>query len=132
MGIGSEPRLAYCRTILTILISIITVIDDIYDVYGTLHELERFTDAVERWDINYALNHLPDYMKLSYFALYNFVNEFAYYVLKQQDFDMLRSIKKAWLGLIQAYLVEAKWYHSKYTATLGGYLENGLVSIANA
>ena len=34
-------------------------------------------------------------MKLSYFALYNFVNEFAYYVLKQQDFEMLRSIKKA-------------------------------------
>ncbi|KAH9751671.1 TPS27 [Citrus sinensis] len=113
MGIGSEPRLAYCRRILTILISIITVIDDIYDVYGTLDELERFTDAVE-----------------SYFALYNFVNEFAYYVLKQQDFEMLRSIKKAWLGLIQAYLVEAKWYHSKYTPTLGEFLENGLVSIA--
>ncbi|KAH9751622.1 Beta-myrcene/(E)-beta-ocimene synthase 2 [Citrus sinensis] len=130
MGIGSEPRLAYCRRILTILISIITVIDDIYDVYGTLDELERFTDAVERWDINYAFNHLPDYMKLSYFALYSFVNEFAYYVLKQQDFDMLRSIKKAWLGLIQAYLVEAKWYHSKYTPTLGEFLENGLVSIA--
>ena len=49
MGIGSEPRLAYCRRILTILISIITVIDDIYDVYGTLDELERFTDAVERF-----------------------------------------------------------------------------------
>ena len=34
-----------------------------------------------------------------------------------------------WLGLIQAYLVEAKWYHSKYTPKLEEYLENGLVSI---
>ncbi|KAK9214408.1 hypothetical protein WN944_006400 [Citrus x changshan-huyou] len=130
MGIGSEARFAYCRRIVTIAIALITVIDDIYDVYGTLDELELFTAAVEMWDINYALNHLPDYMKLCFFALYNFVNEFAYYVLKQQDFDMLRSIKNSWLGLIQAYLVEAKWYHSKYTPTLGEFLENGLVSIA--
>ncbi|KAH9751596.1 Beta-myrcene/(E)-beta-ocimene synthase 2 [Citrus sinensis] len=35
-----------------------------------------------------------------------------------------------WLGLIQAGLVEAKWYHSKYTPTLGEFLENGLVSVA--
>ncbi|KAH9751659.1 Beta-myrcene/(E)-beta-ocimene synthase 2 [Citrus sinensis] len=129
MGIGSEPQFAYCRRIVTIAIALITVIDDIYDVYGTLDELELFTAAVERWDIHYALNHLPDYMKLCFFALYNFVNEFAYYVLKQQDFDMLRSIKNSWLGLLQACLVEAKWYHSKYTPTLGEFLENGLVSI---
>ncbi|KAH9751691.1 TPS27 [Citrus sinensis] len=34
-----------------------------------------------------------------------------------------------WLGLLQARLVEAKWYHSKYKPTLGEFLENGLVSI---
>nr|QBK56507.1 d-limonene synthase [Citrus japonica] len=129
MGIAFEPQFAYCRRVLTISIALITVIDDIYDVYGTLDELELFTDAVERWDINFALKHLPGYMKMCFLALYNFVNEFAYYVLKQQDFDMLLSIKNAWLGLVQAYLVEAKWYHSKYTPKLEEYLENGLVSI---
>ncbi|KAH9751675.1 Beta-myrcene/(E)-beta-ocimene synthase 2 [Citrus sinensis] len=129
MGVGSEPQFAYCRRIVTIAIALITVIDDIYDVYGTLDELELFTAAVERWDIHYALNHLPDYMKFCFFALYNFFNEFAYYELKQQDFDMLRSIKNSWLGLLQACLVEAKWYRSKYTPTLGEFLENGLVSI---
>ncbi|KAK9217832.1 hypothetical protein WN943_006462 [Citrus x changshan-huyou] len=117
------------RRILTITFALISVIDDIYDVYGTLDELELFADAVERWDINYALNHLPDYMKICFLALYNLVNEFTYYVLKQQDFDILRSIKNAWLRNIQAYLVEAKWYHGKYTPTLGEFLENGLVSI---
>ncbi|KAH9685730.1 Beta-myrcene/(E)-beta-ocimene synthase 2 [Citrus sinensis] len=129
MGIVFEPQFAYCRRILTITFALISVIDDIYDVYGTLDELELFADAVERWDINYALNHLPDYMKICFLALYNLVNEFTYYVLKQQDFDILRSIKNAWLRNIQAYLVEAKWYHGKYTPTLGEFLENGLVSI---
>ncbi|KAH9751566.1 Beta-myrcene/(E)-beta-ocimene synthase 2 [Citrus sinensis] len=128
-GIVFEPQIAYCRRILTITFALISVIDDIYDVYGTLEELELFVDAVERWDINYALNHLPDYMKICFLALYNLVNEFTYYVLKQQDFDILRSIKNAWLRNIQAYLVEAKWYHGEYTPTQGEFLENGLVSI---
>ncbi|GAY65207.1 hypothetical protein CUMW_239390 [Citrus unshiu] len=79
MGIAFEPQFAYCRRVLTISIALITVIDDIYDVYGTLDELEIFTDAVARWDINYALKHLPGYMKMCFLALYNFVNEFAYY-----------------------------------------------------
>ncbi|KAH9751592.1 Beta-myrcene/(E)-beta-ocimene synthase 2 [Citrus sinensis] len=118
MGIVFKPQLAYCRRIRTITFALISVIDDIYDVYGTLDELELFADAVERWDINYALNHLPDYMKFCFLALYNLVNEFTYYVLKQQGFDILRSIKNAlrkilWLRNIQAYLVEAKWYHGK-------------------
>ncbi|KAK9217831.1 hypothetical protein WN943_006461 [Citrus x changshan-huyou] len=123
------------RRILTITFALISVIDDIYDAYGTLDELELFVDAVERvfgklmWGINYALNHLPDYMKICFLALYNLVNEFTYYVLKQWDFDILRSIKNAWLRNIQAYLVEAKWYHGENTPTQGEFLENGLLSI---
>ncbi|KAH9751682.1 TPS27 [Citrus sinensis] len=39
------------------------------------------------------------------------------------------AVERFWLRNIQAYLVEAKWYHGKYTPTLGEFLENGLVSI---
>ncbi|KAK9227254.1 hypothetical protein WN943_012303 [Citrus x changshan-huyou] len=86
MGIAFEPQFAYCRRVLTITVALITVIDDIYDVFGTLDELEQFIDdAVERWDINYAMNQLPDYMKICFFVLYNFVNEFPYHIFKQQD-----------------------------------------------
>lgn len=34
-----------------------------------------------------------------------------------------------WVNLLQAYLVEAKWYHSQYTPTLEEYMKNAWVSI---
>ncbi|GAY63749.1 hypothetical protein CUMW_228130 [Citrus unshiu] len=130
MGMVFEPQFAYSRRVLTITLALITVIDDIYDIYGTLDELELFTNAVERWDINFAIKQLPDYMKICFFALYNFVSEVAYYILKQQDSDQLLRIKNSWLGLLQAFLVEAKWYHNKYAPTLEEYLKNAALSIA--
>ena len=51
MGIAFKPQCGSCRKILTKAIALITMIDDIYGVNGTLdehHELELFTDAVER------------------------------------------------------------------------------------
>ncbi|KAH9727539.1 TPS27 [Citrus sinensis] len=130
MGMVFEPQFAYSRRVLTITLALITVIDDIYDIYGTLDELELFTNAVERWDINFAIKQLPDYMKICFFALYNFVSEVAYDILKQQDSDQLLRIKNSWLGLLQAFLVEAKWYHNKYAPTLEEYLKNAALSIA--
>ena len=97
------------------------MIDDIYGVNGTLdehHELELFTDAVERlvgkcsgiysalllsrrglidfflfctcfrWDIK-AMKQLPDYMKICFLVLYNTVNEMAYDILKEQGHDVV-------------------------------------------
>ncbi|KAH9727536.1 TPS27 [Citrus sinensis] len=118
------------RRVLTIAGALVTVIDDIYDIYGTLDELDLFTYAVERWDINFAIKQLPDYMKICFFALYNFVSEVADYILKQQDSDQLLRIKNSWLGLLQAFLVEAKWYHNKYAPTLEEYLKNAALSIS--
>ena len=52
MGIVSEPQFSKCRIGLTKFVCILTVIDDMYDVYGSLDELERFTDAVDRYNKN--------------------------------------------------------------------------------
>lgn len=49
VGIIPQPQFGYCRIEVAKAIQLISVIDDIYDIYGTVHELELFTDAVERF-----------------------------------------------------------------------------------
>ncbi|KAK8673791.1 hypothetical protein V6N13_112103 [Hibiscus sabdariffa] len=129
VGMASKPQFGSCRKILTKVVAFITVIDDIYDVYGTLDELELFTDAVERWDIK-AMEQLPDYMKICFFALYNAVNEMAYDILKDQGHDVVFNLKNAWAELLRAYLLEARWYHSGYTPSFDEYLKNAWISVA--
>uniref|UniRef100_A0A803LNA8 Uncharacterized protein n=1 Tax=Chenopodium quinoa TaxID=63459 RepID=A0A803LNA8_CHEQI len=94
-GIGtlSKPELSSGRKALTKAFKFITIIDDIYDVYGTIDELELFTNAIERWNIN-AVDELPDYMKLTFLALYNTVNEIGYEILKQKGFNCIPYLKK--------------------------------------
>ncbi|KAJ4850699.1 putative terpene synthase 12, partial [Turnera subulata] len=94
VGLAFEPQFSSCRKGLTKVTSFITVIDDIYDVYGTLEELEMFTEAVERWDVN-ALKNLPGYMKICFLALYNTVNEMAYDNLKEHGANVIPVLTKA-------------------------------------
>ncbi|GMN40957.1 hypothetical protein TIFTF001_010183 [Ficus carica] len=124
-----EPQFGYCRRMLTEVNSLVTLIDDIYDVYGTLDELELFTDAVKRWDMN-AKDQLPDYMKTCFLVLHDSINRTAFDVLKEQGFYVLKYLKNAWADLCGSYLVEAKWYHNGYKPTMQEYIENAWVSIA--
>ncbi|XP_004488753.1 terpene synthase 10-like isoform X1 [Cicer arietinum] len=129
MGTNFKPEFEYFRKVITKVNSFITTIDDVYDVYGTLEELELFTHTIERWDLS-AMNSLPYYMKICFLALYNFVNELAFEILKKSGYYIIPYLKKVWADLCKSYLIEAKWYHSKYTPTLGEYLENAWISIS--
>ncbi|WJX69365.1 hypothetical protein P8452_53622 [Trifolium repens] len=129
VGTNFKPDLQYFRKMITKVNSLITIIDDVYDVYGTLEELELFTKAIDRWDLN-VMDSLPNYMKICFYALYNFVNELAFEILKKTGYSITPYLKKTWTDLCKAYLIEAKWYHSGYTPTLEEYLENGCVSIS--
>ncbi|XP_075650034.1 myrcene synthase, chloroplastic-like [Castanea sativa] len=129
MGVMFQPQFGYFRRTIAKFGALITAIDDIYDVYGTLDELECFTNAVERWDIN-AMDGLPEYMKMSFFALHNSVNELAFDILKEQGFNIIRYLKKVWAELCRTYLLEAKWYHNGYTPSLQEYIENAWISIS--
>ncbi|KAL1534411.1 1,8-cineole synthase, chloroplastic [Salvia divinorum] len=108
--------------------ALITAIDDIYDVYGTLEELQLFTDAIRRWDIE-SIDKLPIYMKVCYLALYNFVNEMAYYTLKDKAFNSIPFLRKAWVDLVEAYLIEANWYHKGYKPSLEEYINNAWITV---
>ncbi|KAG9157608.1 hypothetical protein Leryth_027288 [Lithospermum erythrorhizon] len=113
---------------LTKIIVFIDMIDDVYDVYGTLDELELFTDAILRWDVN-AVENFPHYLKLCFLVTYNGINEVAYDALKEHGIDTIQYLKKVWGDLCKAYLQEAKWYFSGYKPTLKEYINNGWVSI---
>ncbi|XP_031122926.1 terpene synthase 10-like [Ipomoea triloba] len=129
--IGSNPNPKYVNGRRTVakLNCLICTVDDIYDVYGTFDELQLFTDTIERWDDVTKVEHLPDYMRLCYLALNNFVNEVAYDILKQHGIFILHHLRKSWADLCKAYLQEAKWYHSGYTPTYEEYIETAWISI---
>ncbi|PIA50749.1 hypothetical protein AQUCO_01200173v1 [Aquilegia coerulea] len=127
VGIQYEPQYKYCREGITKLIILITTIDDVYDVYSTYEEAKLFTEAVERWDVN-TLDELPDYMRACFLALYNTINEIAYNTLKEHGLNVLPYLKKTWEVLCNAYLLEAKWFHSGYKPKLNEFLDNAWVS----
>nr|AID55338.1 terpene synthase [Actinidia arguta] len=129
VGMDFKPRFSYFRKNMTIVNSLITIIDDVYDVYGTLDELERFTNAVERWDLS-EMEHLPAYMKICFLALFNSINEMAYDTLKEQGVHVIPYLQKMWADLCKSYLVEAKWYYSRYTPSFEEYMNNAWISIS--
>ncbi|XP_039160567.1 probable terpene synthase 12 [Eucalyptus grandis] len=129
VGMAYEPQFSNLRKGLTKVTALVTTIDDVYDVYGSLDELELFTDAVHRWDVN-ALSNLPSCMKLCFLALYNAVHEMAYDVLKQNGENIIPCLTKAWSDMFKAFLQEAKWKHDKVTPTFEEYMNNGWISVS--
>ncbi|KAK1429359.1 hypothetical protein QVD17_11567 [Tagetes erecta] len=131
IGLGYLPHYSNGRSSLAKALTMSTAIDDVYDVYGTLDELEKFTDIINRWDIN-AMEGLPAYMKICFLGLYNSINEIAYNTLTDTGILILPYLKKAWADLCKAYLVEAHWYYSGYIPTLQEYVDNGYASSCGA
>ncbi|CAL9128520.1 unnamed protein product [Musa textilis] len=129
VGWAFEPQFWSYREIQTKANCFITMIDDVYDVYGTLDELELFTDAVDRWDIN-AIDEFPEYMKMCFLAVFNTANEAAYRIMKEKNLDILPYLKRAWGDLCKAYLVEAKWCQKDHVPKLSDYLDNAWMSIS--
>ncbi|CAH2057395.1 unnamed protein product [Thlaspi arvense] len=122
VGMVPEPQFSDCRKGLAKVFALVLVMDDMYDVYGSLDELELFTDAVERWDVN-NIENLPDYMKICFQAFYNTVNDLTYG--KERVIPYLR---KAWTELCKAFLKEANWFYNECTPTLKDYLDNAWIS----
>ncbi|KAL4326249.1 hypothetical protein GQ457_11G029860 [Hibiscus cannabinus] len=129
VGVIFDPQFGNIRRTSTKVNALITTIDDVYDVYGTLDELELFTQAVDRWDIR-AMEHLPEYLKICFLALFNNINELAFDNLKEDGIHTIPFLKKAWTDICKSYLLEAKWFHSGYVPTFNEYIDNAWVSIS--
>ncbi|KAM1320183.1 hypothetical protein ACFX14_005245 [Malus domestica] len=123
----TNPNLSDERIEFTKSVSFIYLIDDIFDVYGTLDDLTLFTEVVNRWEIG-AIEHLPDYMKICFKALYDMTDEISCKVYEKHGWNPLHSLKKTWASLCNAFLVEAKWFKSGHLPRAEEYLKNGIIS----
>ncbi|XP_042959907.1 myrcene synthase, chloroplastic-like [Carya illinoinensis] len=123
-----EPQFGYERRMTARLGILVTVIDDVYDIYGTLKELELFTDAIERWDVN-AVEQLPYYLQICFLSVHNTVNEMAFDILKEKGCNIIWYMKKAWADLCRSYMVEVNWFYNGYTPSLQEYFECGWITV---
>ncbi|KAL2331795.1 hypothetical protein Fmac_019376 [Flemingia macrophylla] len=129
-GVGMIPddsQFSNSRNEITKEAMLIIMVDDAYDVYGTLEEMEIFTDAVVRWDVN-AVNTLPDKLILSFLTLYNTVNVMAYDIFKERDINCLPYLRKAWSDLCKVYLYEARCFHNKVIPPFNEFLDTAWIS----
>ncbi|KAM7525187.1 hypothetical protein LguiA_015089 [Lonicera macranthoides] len=90
VGVAFEPKYENFRKWLAKAIKLILIMDDVYDIYGTLHELELFTSAVERWDKDETQT-LPECMKICFQTLYDTTNDFAFNIQKEKAWNTVLS-----------------------------------------
>ncbi|KAJ4952024.1 hypothetical protein NE237_028856 [Protea cynaroides] len=104
------------RIKLTKPISLVYIIDDIFDVNGTLDELIHFTSHRLSHCIFYVppIEELPEYMKICFKALDNITNEISKEVLKEHGWNPISIPQKVWASLCDAFIIEAKWFASKW------------------
>lgn len=127
LGVYSEPHYSLARTFMTKVMGMTTILDDTYDAYGTREELDVFTNAIHRWDIN-RLDQLPDYMKLCYSELLTVYKEMEDLMTKQGKSYRVRFAIEAIKKQCQAYYDEAKWLHENVTPSVEEYMSIALVS----
>ncbi|KAL5736121.1 hypothetical protein ACOSQ2_030909 [Xanthoceras sorbifolium] len=127
MGVYFEPQYSLARRILTKVTAMASILDDTYDSYGTYEELELFTDAIQRWDIN-TIYILPEYMKHLYRSILDVYDEAEEEISKEgRSYCVHYSIQEM-KKLVKAYCVEAKWCNESYLPTMEEYMDISLVT----
>ncbi|KAJ9676232.1 hypothetical protein PVL29_024968 [Vitis rotundifolia] len=127
LGVYFEPQYVWARRIVTKTIAMTSTMDDIYDAYGTFEELELFTEAIERWDIN-SIDHLPEYMKHFYVALLDVYKEIEEEMEKEGNQYRVQYAIEAMKNQVRAYFHEAKWFHEGRIPTMEEYMSVARVS----
>ncbi|XP_074592122.1 (3S,6E)-nerolidol synthase 1-like [Curcuma longa] len=122
-----NPKFSKYRIVLSKVIAFVYLLDDIFDVKGSLDELYLFTQAIERWDHS-SMNSLPDYMRACFKVLEDTINEIARIVFEEHGWNSIEYLKKSWIQLSKAFLVEAKWLIEDEVPTVDDYMKTSTVS----
>ncbi|KAK9041756.1 hypothetical protein V6N11_016846 [Hibiscus sabdariffa] len=129
LGVYFEPHYTVGRNFTTKVIALISILDDIYDAYGTYEELEIFTKAIHRWDIN-CIDQLPDCMKVWYREVLNVYRDMGDLMSKEEKTYRVQFAIDAMKRQSQVYCVEAKWFHENYIPTMEEYMSIASMSSA--
>ncbi|KAE8681046.1 Delta-cadinene synthase isozyme A [Hibiscus syriacus] len=119
LGVYFEPHYTIARKFAAKVTAMSSIVDDIYDAYGTHEELDIFTKAIDRWDIN-CMDQLPNYMKLCYAELLNVYKEMEELMIEQGKLYRVEFVKEA--------VCISKWHHENHTPTLEEYMPTALKS----
>ncbi|XP_057994637.1 probable terpene synthase 6 [Hevea brasiliensis] len=122
VGPHFEPQDSLSRMLMAKSIEIITIVDDTYDEYATIDELQRFTAAIERWNIG-AIDELPEYMKVLYKLILNFFDE-----IEKDGYNTCYA-KETFKEMVRSNYVQAQWFNDGYIPAFDEYMRNGVVSV---
>ncbi|KAG6472731.1 hypothetical protein ZIOFF_070208 [Zingiber officinale] len=110
------------RVVLSKIIAFVYLLDDIFDVEGSIDDLHLFVQAIERWDHS-SMDSLPNYMRVCFKELNSTINEIAEIVLKEHGWNPIEYLKKSWIQLSNAFLVEAKLLSKDQVPTMDDYMK---------
>ncbi|KAH0745388.1 hypothetical protein KY285_007045 [Solanum tuberosum] len=127
LGVYFEPQYSQARVMLAKTIAMTSIVDDTFDAYGTVKELEKYTDAIQRWDIN-EIDRLPDYMKISYKVLLDLFDDYEKELSSDGRSHVVYHAKERMKELVRSYNVEAKWFIEGHMPSVSEYLSNALVT----
>ncbi|XP_057799416.1 vetispiradiene synthase 2-like [Salvia miltiorrhiza] len=127
LGVYFEPQYSRARIMLAKTIAMISVIDDTYDSYGTLDELQIFTDAVQRWEME-EIDILPEYMKIIYRALLELYDQYEQELRLQGRSFAVNYAKATMQEIVRSYNIEAKWFIKGYMPPFSEYMANGFIT----
>ncbi|XP_042047795.1 (-)-5-epieremophilene synthase STPS3-like [Salvia splendens] len=127
MGVYHGPQFSRARVMLTKTIAMTSIIDDTYDAYGVIEELDVFTEAIERWNIE-EMDKLPEYVKPFYKALLELYEQFEEELGKEGRSYAAHYAIESLKELVRSYHVEAKWFIQGYLPPFEEYLKNALIT----
>ncbi|PIA58425.1 hypothetical protein AQUCO_00500390v1 [Aquilegia coerulea] len=127
MATLTDPKYSNQRVDLAKTVCFVYMMDDIFDVFGTLDELVLFTESINKWELD-ATKQLPYSMNCFLRTLYDTTEEISSKTLKKHGWNPMNSLRRAWMQLCNAFLVEARWFATGHVPTLEEYLNNGVIS----
>ncbi|AES66808.1 putative lyase [Medicago truncatula] len=129
LAMSYEPKYSTARKMVGKLVTCVSLLDDTYDAYGTVEELELFTEAMQRWDIN-VIQSLPESMKVVFNSIVELCDEIETTIVENGTSSLvfIQYVKQNFYKLARSYFVESKWCSEGYIPTYDEYKANGSIS----